>query len=382
MVKLSTKIPKANRGSYFMFLAAFLYVFSQTSFFINQKDLITALALSFFLLGVVSPLSVNARARSFLIEPSFLISSFVILLFAALSVDLENLPVILKIVILLLATTLFLNPRGLATVERYADGALLSVIIIAILAKLQVIPTEQYSAHELWQKESGGFSNPNNGPYFVYVCMLIYFIKAKLKKAYITMGLLIFLYHSDVFSRTYLVLTILLFVATLCNVKFPRLLRSLHMMVGLIALVAMLAGLYFYIGIFMYPDILQRFQGTPLDLITSYRITVALSEPVYSSDSILGFSFTRLDSLYVELIYSCGPVFLFLFFTLFVRNLFVFHPNSTETRIHLGVSAVLIAGLFEIQLFNITPVGTVIFLYVITKIKISPIFTTASDIRS
>ena len=365
-----------------MFLAAFLYVFSQTSLFINQKDLITALALSFFLLGVVLPLSVNARARNFLIKPSFQISSFVVLLFATLSVDFDNLVVIYKIVILLLATTLFLSPRGLATVERYADGALLSVIFIAILAKLQVIPSEQYSAHELWQKESGGFSNPNNGPYFVYVCMLIYFIRVNLKKASIAMGLLIFLFYSDVFSRTYLVLTTLLFVATICNVKFPRLLRPLHGLVGLIALIAMLAGLFFYIGIFMYPDILQRFQGTPLDLITSYRISIALEGGVYNSDSILGVSFTRLDSLYVELIYSCGPLFLLFFFVQFLRNLFASHPNSTEMRIHIGISAVLIAGLFEIQLFNITPVGPMILLYGITKIKISPRFSTASKIRS
>lgn len=365
-----------------MFLAAFLYVFSQTSLFINQKDLITALALSFFLLGVVSPLSVDSRAQSFLIEPSFLISSFLVLLFATLSVDLENLAVIIKVVILLLATTLFLSPRGLAAVERYADGALLSVIFITLLSNLQVIPSVQYSAHESWQKESGGFSNPNNGPYFIYVCMLIYFISAELKKAVIAMGLMIFLFYSNVFSRTYFVITTLLFAATICNVKFPRLLRPLHMLVGLIALVAMLAGLYFYIGIFLYPDILQNFQDTPLDFITSYRITIALGGGVYSSDSILGVSFTRLDSLYVELVYSCGPLFSLFFFGLFLRNLFVFHPNSTETRIHMGISAVLIAGLFEIQLFNITPVGPMILLYGITKIRIFQRFTAANKIRS
>jgi hypothetical protein len=42
----------------------------------------------------------------------------------------------------------------------------------------------------------------------------------------------------------------------------------------------------------------------------------------------------------------------------------------------------LIAGLFEIQLFNITPVGPMLLLYGITKIKISSRFTTASKIRS
>jgi len=159
-------------------------------------------------------------------------------------------------------------------------------------------------------------------------------------------------------------------------------LRPLHTLVGLIALVAMLAGLFFYFGIFMYPDILQRYQGTALDLITSYRISVALEGGVYSSDSILGVSFTRLDSLYVELIYSCGPLFMLFFYGHFFSNLFVFHSNLMETRIHIGTSAVLIAGLFEIQLFNITPVGPMLLLYGITKIKISSRFTTASKIRS
>lgn len=362
----------ARQGRYYMFVAAVLYVFSQTALLLELKDLVTAAALLLFLLAVTGELTANRQARVFLQRPSFLLSGSLVIIFAAMVVDSDNLAVIPKLIILLLATPLFMSAEGLKTIESYADGALLSVMLIAVLAISQLIPSAQFSAHDLWVKESGGFSNPNNGPYFIYISSLIYFINARLKKAFLSIASLMLLFSFDIFSRTYFAVTILLFAATLCDVRFSRHLKYAHLFIGLIALIVMLAGIYFYLGVVLFPRNLQNLQGSPLDLITSLRISVALEDAAYSSNSIIGISVTRLDSLYVEMIYTCGPAFLLVFFWRFVRNLFQFKPNSIGARAQIAVSATLIAGLFEIQILNITPAGSLILLYGLTRILAIP----------
>ncbi len=359
-----------------MFLAAVLYVFSQTVFLQNLKDQITALTVMLFVLGVISSLSTNTHSRRFLIRPYFLISSTLIILFLILNLNLDNLDILIKIPVLLLATALFVSAGGLASIERYADGALLSVLLISILANLQIIQSVEFSAHEMWIKKSAGFFNPNNAPYFVYISALIYFICARPKKMFVALGVLIFLFYSSVYSRTYLALGTFLMLATICDLKFPRLMRPFHIVLSLIALTAMIVGIYFYLGITMYPEVLSDYSGTPLDIITSYRVTVALDAAAYNANSIFGMSVSKLDSLYVELIYSCGPAFLLMFFMTFIRNLFAFKLNSTVLRIHIGVAAALIAGLFEIQLFNITPVGPMILFYGLSNIRLNKVFPT------
>lgn len=356
------KALRLHHGTRMLFPAAVAYVASQTVLLTAFKGYLSFLAMIFIILAVIIVVIKNETATQYFSQPMFICMSVVIIMFVMMTLDpAETTYDIYKVVALLFASVLFSNRNYLPVIESFADGTLAATGAIVALATLGLIPTEQFSVVDSWTKEAGGFINPNNAPYFIFVSSLIYFLSGNIKRAWIALACLAGFFTVGVYSRSYVVMSSIVFAMGAAVIYFPKWQRVISFSVYSVSILAILIGSWFYFGILAYPEELSYYQGTWVDIITSGRIAVALEYAIYRSNSFIGYSIFKLDSLYVELIYSTGPVFMSILLFKYAGRMFRPFFDPYENRMQFATAAVLVVGLFEVQLFNLTPLGAMIF---------------------
>lgn len=348
--------------------AAALYVLSQTVLLKEVKDYLSILSMIFTVASVTLAVGNTKLSVRYVLYPAFLVLALGIMVTAMIAVDPEkNLTDLLKIFVLIYASVLFFDINLRPTLERFADGALVATISIVGLATIGLIPTAQFSAVDLWTKEAGGFANPNNAPYFACISCFLYFLIDKRRKLWAAGMLNILLLLLGVFSRTYLTMLAIIITCSFFSIYFPKIARYVYISMYVTSLPMIVIGVAFYVGVIAFPQVFYNYQGTWIDMITSYRISIAFEDPVYASGSILGYSIKKMDSLYAELIYAGGPILLASLILRYILNPSFKIYDAYEGRKYFVMSLILIAGLFEIQLLNLTPLSALIFYIAIGK---------------
>lgn len=345
-----------------MFGSAAMYAVSQTMLFSQFKVIFSILSILLFLPTPISLLLKNASAREQLAKPWFVVSFASALLFTLIFNEFDEVGIeVLKLIALSIATPLLFHELGKKAFISYADGALGTTAIIVLLAYVGILPTESYTtALESWTKNNGGFINPNNGPYFLYVAAILYFFYAQNVKLLIAAAVMLAAFVIDVYSRTYLAGTIFLLLWSFFIIKagaFRTFCTAAFVSLGTLV---MILGIGFYIGVVLITDHFSQYAGSLLDIVTSWRISVALDEPVQAAQTIAGFTIKKLDSLYTEIIFYCGPLCAILFFSKIFTTRVRHIKIALNNRLIVTYTFILLMGMVETQLFNLTPIGIII----------------------
>jgi hypothetical protein len=342
--------------------AGILYVLSQALFLREDKIYVSFLAIFLYLISPLWLIYNNESTRRQLSSKKFIVifSSALIFTLAFNDVYLFKMDMI-KLIVLFISSVLVMSERGKETLVSYVDGALAATLGVVLAAHFGLIETRLSIVNGLWEKSYGGFSNPNNGPYFIYVATVIYYLYGGARKFYLSIIALVVILYFGIFSRTYLIACLILLFSNLVMLTNNKKIKFSYLKLLIsIGSISMLFGVIFYLGIIIYPEMFIEYRGSALDLILSSRITVGLDEPLYISDSLSGVSFARLDSMYVEIIYYCGPICAFCYFIKFFSFKLKDLGEDGHYRSVIIYSLLAILGIFESQFFNITPIGSII----------------------
>ena len=342
-----------------MFGSAAMYAVSQTLLFSQFKIAFSILSIALFLPAAISILLRHASARQQLAKPWFLASFASAMAFTLIFNEFDEVGIeALKLIVLSVATPLLAHALGKKAFMQYADGALITTAVIVLLAYLGIIPTESYStALETWTKNNGGFVNPNNGPYFLYVAAILYFFYGANRRLLITAAVILGAFSIDVYSRTYLAGSVFLLLWSFFIIKADALRPFCTALFLSFGILVQILGIGFYSGVVLFPDYFSPYAGTLVDIVTSFRISVALDEPVQAAQTLAGFTIKKLDSLYTEIIFYCGPLCALLFFSKIFTTRLTHIRDGINNRLIVTYTLIILMGLVETQLFNLTPIG-------------------------
>lgn len=216
-----------------------------------------------------------------------------------------------------------------------ADIVLILIFITLVLTWLGFIANLDFNII----KSSGGFWNPNVGPFFLWGSFLAYVLYSKQFRTLLCFSLLAFMVLMKVYSLTYFGVMACCYVGVLINFFFRdnNFMKILY--ISLIGL-TLTVGISFFICSFFYPDVLNYL--LPFDEFFSLRVSNAAYYFSKSGDSLSGTVLLQLDSIYSEIIFFIGiPILPILFFR---RFLTIYKFGNLQLVVFLSL---LVSGLFQ-----------------------------------
>jgi hypothetical protein len=228
------------------------------------------------------------------------------------------------------------------------------VVIVFVLALNGVIPSEVFETVDRI-KYTGGFNNPNTGPFFLVSSFLIYVAFGLWRRASLVCFVLIFIYFKFDISSTTLTASS---VMVLMFWGFMRLMggRFLSLSLAFLLITLLSLGGGVYLSPFLAPGILNDHVGGLIDLALSYRLWILSNDFILSNNSFVGFVLQPIDSAYVEIIYFAGPPF-FVLVLLRLIGVISFKKSVDVLGIQLFLLGFLVAGFAETLLFTLTPIS-------------------------
>lgn len=261
---------------------------------------------------------------------------------------------IAKLIYLSVVAQLCLHPRFGNALIASADLGFALVVCIFTLSIAGVIPTFSIETAET-VKFSGGFNNPNVGPFFLYSSFLVFVAFGMWRRALLAVLVLLFCYFQlDISSTTRTFAAAMVLLGWLIMTILPARLFSVVHSLALTTL--MVVGSIIYLSPFIAPVMLDDYVGGVLDFALSQRIWILANDFTTHSNTLVGFTLNPLDSTYSELIYIAGPFF-FLITVYRLIRIFFHSGSSTLLSLQLFLLGFLVAGLVESSLFTLTPLS-------------------------
>lgn len=268
---------------------------------------------------------------------------------------------LIKLVYLLIIAQVSSHPLFSRALIVSADLVFLIVLAIFVFAVWGVIPSDTFETVER-VKFTGGFNNPNNGPFFLHSSFLIY-VAFGLWRRVILVVVVIFFSHFylDISSNTAMLSSALIVLVWSC-MKFLKL-RLFSAVLSLVLVLLLIFGAVVYLLPFLTPAVLDDYVGGVLDFTLSHRIWILANEFVKSGNSLAGFVLTPIDSTYSEIIYFAGPLF-FLLALVRLFSVLSFAASTNLLGIQLFLLGFLVSGLVESSLFTVTPISLFFMIFV------------------
>jgi hypothetical protein len=345
------------------------YVFSQIAIFNAQRDVFQLVIATLIILSVALEIVLypTLYRKIFGNWKTFLALSSIIVFNLFFFNEEQFFTLTFKTFFLLSLLVLLHTPDGVKILIASSDAIVVSVLLIATLAQLGVIPST-VSEMVFWSKNTAGFNNPNTPYYFVFSSFLIYYLfNSQLRLA----GSILFLASLvliDSFSRTYILGTIFIGLTALL-IRHEFLYQKIRwVLLGLIISLST-AGLSLFIIAATQPDILSPLINSPLDILLSYRLSLAVEDIFIPANNIMGSVFGSKDSIYNELLFILGPIFSILYFFGVFRWWIYSKASKVALEFIVILSAISITGLMETMFFNITPFTVVLFSVAIIRPK-------------
>jgi hypothetical protein len=323
------------------------YVFSQTLILKEQatvmQSILTAMmAAAACAMLIAFPTEARLPLRS---ASTLLIVASVVLSSILFSEPREVLVVLVKVLFLLMCVSLLHNVRGSRQLISVADGVVASIVIIAALESVGVIPgAEGYSA--AGHKRSLGLTNPNAPMYFMFSSIVVYYLAGSTKRMHMAAAGVAVLYMLDAFSRTYALATIILIALDLAaRSSFAR--RMVRLPLFLMTLMVYFCGSAFFLVGTALPELFIGLVGSRLDEFLSLRFSTVLLTSADDGMTLTGIKFAAQDSMYHELIFVLGPAFWLAFMVAIGRlGLSSLHVPS-HFRLFAFMAIVVMVGLVE-----------------------------------
>jgi len=217
----------------------------------------------------------------------------------------------------------------------------------------------QTAEYAMWEKNFGGFNNPNTSSFFLFSVLATYFIFGLKNRYYLALLVTLILYiFFDIYSRTFFYGSILLVLYQLAiSRKYFLSLFLNH--AGKFFLFISASSFLVLVIVAVFYENLEFLKDSNINSILSNRVDLLLNGLYVRSDTISGINFIAFDNIYYELLFIYGPV-VFWFYT---KNLldtwyYVIASNDQPLFLYrLCVVAILVSliGLFEGFFTKISP---------------------------
>jgi hypothetical protein len=316
----------------------------------SGSDLVMAIALFFSAIKLIK--SHGRRVFNGISSP-FIIIFFIFsvcLNFAYLDNDFA-INSIIKFFYMCLVAQLASDIRFKPSIMISADIVFGLTILIVFLSSLGIVSSLTFETVDR-VKFTGGFNNPNTGPFLIFSSFLVYVFFQNLRRSlFAVISIFYGYFYMNISSNTVIISATTVLLMWLLMVSFNKYIFSFLVKLLIISLFSF--GLICYMLPFAYPEILINQVDGPIDIITSFRIWILAYDFVVPVDSWLGFRLNPVDSTYVEIIYFAGPVFLCLLVSkLFKLTMMKF--GKSQFGVYLFLIGLSLYGLMETSLYTLT----------------------------
>ena len=422
-------------------LLNFVYIFKQTNLSlylnINYYYLLTPLIFILLIFFIIFYLKkINLKRYSlffFLLFLCFFINFFIFEKFYFLSFFVKLLLLLLVLVYLI---NLKKNQKKIFWLS-FSKSTLFSVFFIIIITDLFFINQNSPFVVNNLIKKSGGFINPNIGPFFLLSSLIIFYIYKDVRYFLLTILLTILLFYIGIYSRLCLAMTLLFFILYFLDEK--KLYLIFNFIKKICFVLIFLIFIYLLIGIFsslinwyiyyngnlelgiihgfrlfegffciryplfstygshdnnliLYPNGVSNLEYIKLSLIEylfNVRSTIAyskidyyLSHRIYNlfhgffipSTKFPFFSINLHDSIYYEVFVRSG------FFPLYflIKSIYSINKAKFNSTFHIRIlivfSSLLFFGFFEGVLFKFSTMAVIIFIFILLEKKALRLF--------
>jgi hypothetical protein len=347
-----------------------LYIFKQT---LTLGTIQTELNITLFLVGSLS-IVVNSFMHD-IIGSFTRIKKYTLLIYISILIMLllfENIikatEFLFKFVYIMHLIYIFIKYKNSKMFIFMADVILILVLFVITLAQLGIMESSEAS-YNLWEKDFGGFNNPNTVPYFLFSILATYFIFGSLKRYHLALAitLILFLFF-NIYSRTFfygsVLLTILqlLFLNRYFLTLFSKYSRNIYLFISI-------SVVSFLILVLFIPQYLEFLMNSSINNLLSNRLDLILSGLyVVDSNTMSNINFIAFDNIYYELLFIFGPYLFWHYCVNFLKIWeYVAHNRNTNSFLfRLCAVAILMSflGLFEGGLTKVSPLTMLLFIFI------------------
>ncbi len=263
------------------------------------------------------------------------------------------------VLIILFLLFMLIQQDPVAFTVRASDITIVTTLAVCVLGFAGVIPSKTYAGEDMLE-HSLGFANTNTAIFFLFMGVLGYIIAGRYRRLTAMLFVVVATVMAGSYSRTFLIATILSWLAV-TGMRWRRFQGVTDWVCLIVAVVSGLIGFAVYSMPLLSPMFLESLIGGPLDILLSRRITVFAYSMADASDGLLGFTLSKIDSLYFEFIFILGFPFGILFLVQLIRS-FRHRDIPLQRNIFTALTMVAISGLAETMLTTVT-IGAILIWY-------------------